>query len=277
MSPLVLVLCAAPVAGLDARFLLTIDDEPWAELRVRVTGRQYHYDAVHFFDEGDRTFSRVLTLDSAGRIGGLQPEVLALLAPPATGCRKILEERSGQPEQLCVEAREGSLVWGQIDGVPFSARYEAGTLREVTLPGVRWERVGQAAKRAATRSSPFVQGFAVTKEGPRLSFAPQLEGAVEVEVVATGRPGEVDRLRCLVLARRAARADPGRQVVTGLIVEGARAFAHAWVKNGDGFEDPSRLPQDRPGRYLLLPSAAAGRVYLELLEGSRSVVRAEGR
>lgn len=277
MSLLVFALCAAPVAGLDERFLLTIDDGAWAELRVWVTGRQYHYDAVHFLDEGDRTVSRVLTIDPAGRIGGLQPEVLALLTPPAPGCREVLEERTGRPEQLCVEPADGSQVHGRLDGVPFSARYEAGKLNEVALPGVRWERVVSAGRRAAQRDSPFARGFAVTQKGPRLTLAPQLAGAVEVEVVQTGRPGEVDRLRCLVLARQAARADPGRQVVTGLIVEGARAFAHAWVKKGDGFEDPSRLPQDPPGRYLLLPAAAAGRVYLELLEGSRSVVRADER
>jgi hypothetical protein len=106
-----------------------------------------------------------------------------------------------------------------------------------------------------------------------LALSPALAGARVVEVVPSGQPGEVGRARCLVLAREAAGRGPGRAVVLGLVIEGDRAFPHAWVRSGGADEDPSRLPGDRPGRYLELPPGSAGRVYLELLDGARAVVR----
>jgi hypothetical protein len=269
VSPLLLVLCAVPV---DARFLLTIDEVPFAELRVRVDQRQYRYEATHFLEEGDARFSRTLKLDAKGRIDGRVPEVLALLSVPASGCREVLEERTNTAEQLCVEAKDGQVVHGRVGEVPFSARYEQGALATIELPGVRWERVAMAAGRPAARASPFADGFAITGGGPRLSLAPALVGAREVVAKATGK-GDVTRARCLVLAREAAKADSRLLVVTGLVVEGNRAFPHAWTQRGDAFEDPSRLPGDS-GRYLLLPAGTAGRVYLELLDGSRAVTRA---
>lgn len=264
---LALTLTAAPA---DARFLLTIADSATAELHVRLTGRELRYDARWFLEDGQHAFSRRYELDAQGLVDGHRPEVLALLSPPRQGCQSVFEERMGRPEQLCVEARDGAVVHGRLDEVEFSATYEKGTLARIDLPGAHWERV-ESSKRPPRGTSPFREGFAVEGSGRDLVLEPALP---EVRVVPVSPSGagaaRVARTRCLTLAREAVANDPELSVVLGLFVDGGRAFPHAWVRRGDKHFDPSRLPGD-VGTYLELPAGIAGRVYLELSDGTRQL------
>jgi hypothetical protein len=70
--------------------------------------------------------------------------------------------------------------------------------------------------------------------------------------------------------------DPSLALVLGLVVEGGRAFPHAWVRRGTDALDPTLGPEDAEAlarrAYLALPREAAGLVYLSLLDGRRRVV-----
>jgi hypothetical protein len=268
-------------AAVDARFLVSMAGVPSASLEVSVDeGGAYRYRAVHVLEEGEGRLERSWTLSDGG-VDGLVPEVLALLAPPALGCRQVLEERRGLPEALCVTRAEARRVEGTLDGVAFTAWYRAGSLDRVAVGPVRFERVAGAPRLRAV-TSPFVEGFRVRGTTGPARLEPPLPGAARV-VRVTLRPGALaasaSRRRCLEVARRAVEADPSLTLVLGLVLEGGRAFPHAWVRRGDRHQDPTLGAEDGPllGRreYLELAPDLAGRVYLELLDGRRLVARGE--
>lgn len=268
-AALLLLLAAGPV---DARFLVSVAGVPSASLRVSAGGGRYRYQAVHLLEEGAERFERSFDLVD-GRVEGLTPEVLALLAPPAPGCRAVLEERRGAPEALCVTARRGDLVEGTLDGVAFRARYRAGRLERVEVGPVRFERVEGAPALPPGVESPFARGFEVAPGPGAPALRPALPG-VERVAPATG-PAAAPRQRCLQVARAAIAADPALALVLGLVVEDGRAYPHAWVRRGTQHLDPTLGPREAPalaGRtYLRLPEGSAGRVYLDLLDGRRQV------
>lgn len=267
MLPLVLLLGAAP---LDARFVLVVSGLPVAELRVRVDGDAYHYEATHFLEEGPRRRAETLTLAE----GAPEPEVLALARRPAPGCRDVLEERRRALERLCVEPGEGAEVRGTLDGQPFTARYDdGGALESIAVGAVRWE----AARRPGRPppESPFVRGVPVPRGA--LALQPPVEGArwLVTPPRGAGEAGAVGRERCLPLARKHAAALPGAKVAVGLVVEGGVAFPHAWVTTAAGPVDPSVLAGDAAlarRRYLEVPAERAGRFYLELFDGAVKLV-----
>jgi hypothetical protein len=89
-----------------------------------------------------------------------------------------------------------------------------------------------------------------------------------VAVEGVERPVEAT---CLEAARALASRLPGAVVQLGVLIEGARAWPHAWVRRRDGLHvDPTR-PSDEAhaGVYVAFPDAAAGRWYLELASGAR--------
>lgn len=273
MAALLLVLGA--LAPLEARFLLEAEGTPLAVLRVAVRGHQYEYEATHFLEEGDTAWSRSWVLDERGAVDGLVPEVLFLLHPPRAGCHSVLEERRGVPETLCVDASGDQAVTGTLDGTSFEARYERGHLAVVRLPGLLWRRVEGSAP-VARGASPFARGFVVRPVSGPLRLLPPLPGARVVHQVRGTGGGAPERRRCLTVARAAVARDPRLELVLGLVVEGGRAFPHAWVRQGPDDEDPSLLADDDALRaerwYLALPRGSAGRAYLELLDGRRAIV-----
>jgi hypothetical protein len=80
---------------------------------------------------------------------------------------------------------------------------------------------------------------------------------------------------CLAHARRfvaqAKAAGHDAELVLGLVVDGGRAYPHAWVRAGGTELDPTLMRPVTAGEYLALDDA--GQRYLELLEGTRRVVR----
>lgn len=264
MTPLLLTLLAA--APVQARFVLEVAGLPVAELRVSLKGTKYVYEATHFLEEGPRQRRVELTLSAKEPT----PEVLALLTKPVEGCRDVLEERSGKREVLCVEALWGQEARGTIDGVPFTAGYDAhDRLERIDVGSARW-----LAARAPVKpppESPFVRGVAAPAGAKRL--VPDVPGArwLGAAPKGIGDPSRVGRARCLVLAREAATERPGSRVSVGLVLEGDRAFPHAWLTQGEEALDPSVVEDDpvlARRRYVEVPPELSGRFYLELFDGA---------
>lgn len=266
-SVLTLWLAAAP-AQTSARFVLEVASVPVAALSVSVDGDRYVYGAVHFLEEGDRNFEKTFSLQALAA----PPEVLSLLTLPAPGCRDVLEERTGQTEQLCVAEQQAKRAKGSIDGQAFTASYDgAGVLQSIKVGSASWVR--DETGRVAGGGNPFAEG--VTVETGPLTLKPQVPGARWLTSAPTGiGTEEAGRTRCLVLARKAVAAKAGRRLAVGLVVEEGRAYPHAWVVEGARALDPSVLPNDpalRTRRYLEVPQARSGAFFLALFDGQVTV------
>ena len=279
---LLLLFASGPV---EERFVLTVQGVPMAVLRVAVREGTYEYESTHFLDEGDERFERVWVLGEQGDVEGLVPEVLFLLRVPPAGCRQVLEERRGIPETLCVDESTAERAVGRVDEVPFTASYDDGHLSTLALPLVRWSRLTGPLAHGQSGQLLFSQGFEVAAAPGPPRLEPPVPGTrrVTAAVRGTGKATEVGRRRCLPLARSAIDAEPALKLVLGLVVEDGRAYPHAWVRRGAQDEDPSLLAADHEllerRTYLELPREAAGRVYLELLGGTRQIrgVKASAR
>jgi hypothetical protein len=262
IASLLIVLAAAPV---EARFGLEVGGIPVAELRISVAGNRYVYESTHFLEEGPRAHRVELSLSKSGPL----PEVLVLAHKPKPGCREVLEERTRAVEQLCVEQAGKSEVTGTIDGDAFVARYgEDEKLMEITVGSAHWFSMSKALQPPA--ESPFVRGVSVPPGSLRLE--PPVEGArwLTQSPRGIGKPETVGRVRCLVLAREEARRR-GAQVSVGLVIEGGRAFPHAWVTERGAALDPSVLDGDSilaERRYLEVPAGQSGRFYLRFFDGA---------
>lgn len=263
LALVVTLLAAAPVQG---RFLLEVSGLPVAELRVSVRGQRYVYEATHFLEEGPREHRTELTLTPTTPM----PEVLALLRRPAPGCRDVLEERSGRTEELCVTAGASTKVSGTLDGTAFEADYElTGALARISVGAAHWVAVTRPSR--PPLESPFVRGVAVPTGATKLS--PPFPGARWLAHAPEGIGAEdrVGRARCLVLAREAQARRPGARLSVGLVVEGDRAYPHAWLTEGEAATDPSVLPGDpvlSSRRYLEVPAAQSGTFFLQLFDGA---------
>lgn len=262
---LLLVLSTLAATPVDARFVLEVAELPVAELRVTSDGARYTYRATHFLEEGPAEANLTFTLAELPA----PPEVLTLVTRPAPGCRDVYEERRGVLEKLCVAGGTGT-VKGTLGVEPFVAHYD----REARLLDIK---VGSAQWRAATTSaqpppeSPFVRGVAVPLGA--LTFEPPIAGARWMK--AEGIGDDAARARCLVLARRALEGHPERRLAVGLVIEGARAFPHAWVMEGARALDPSVAPGDErlaTRQYVEVPRAQSGRFYLQLFDGAVKLV-----
>jgi len=254
MSALLLLLAAAPV---DARFVLEISGVPMAEIHVTVRGDAYTYEATHFLDEGPekKRVERSLTDGT--------PEVLALLTPPASGCREVIEERTGAQEKLCVAASNATSASGTLNETAFNATYARGTLSEISIGSAKWKRAAKPVKR--TVENPFEKGV----PAPGFTLTPTFAGAKWLTPSPEGR-GDADdlgRVRCLLLARRVVAQTPGSRVSVGLVLDAGRAFPHAWVTTSAGAFDPS-LPPDEHRRYLEVPVEESGEFFLKLFDGA---------
>ncbi len=266
MFALVLSLLAA-APDESRRFVLEVAGVPVAELRVSVSGDRYLYESTHFLEEGPRKRQVQLRLKK----NAPQPEVLALLHPPKPGCVEVLEERNAVLETLCVESASPQTVSGTIAGEKFSADYDdAGVLSGITVGSARWRAA--TAPTAPPPQSPFVKGVAVPS-GP-LQLEPPVEEArwLSASPEGVGAPDRVGRTRCLVLAREEAARRPGSHVSVGLVIEGGRAYPHAWVTGADRNPvDPSVLGGDsilQERRYLEVPPERAGAFFLRLFDGA---------
>ncbi|GMU62855.1 MAG: hypothetical protein AMXMBFR34_46180 [Myxococcaceae bacterium] len=274
MLAALLTLC---VGAAPQRWLLTVDGVPLAELRVSVDGRAYRYESTRFLEEGPAERLLDFTLDEAGRVDGLTPEVLALASRPGLGCQQVFEELRRAPEELCVNRREGATDTGQLAGQPYSARYDArGKLATLTLGKARFEARAAPTTLPPPEANPFTRGFPLEGTAGPAALEPPLGGARRLDKPprGAGDAESVGRVRCLIAARRYVASHPKAEVVLGLVLEDGRAWPHAWVRELGVEVDPSVAPGDavlKARQYLALPPGEAGRVYLELLDGTRRV------
>lgn len=268
---LALVFSAAPV-----RLVHSVNGVPVGVVEVQVTRGRLVYRARHVFRDESRRFETSWAVDGQGRdADGLVSEVAALSARSDAGCRDVREERTGRRERLCLGA-DGE---GTLDDVKLRAAWDArGRLRAVDVldpGGAVVSRFEQSELEPVAGRDPFGDGFLVTGVGPRVTVDPDAKArVVEVEGVtmATRATGS-----CLSAARTWVQAHAGDAVQLGVVIEGDRAWPHAWVRQQGGrFVDPSLEPTS-PALgarvYVAFPDAAAGTLFLELAAGSRHVKR----
>ena len=259
MAPALLALVlAAPDAS---RFVLEVKGVPIAAITATIDGDAYTYEAVHFLEEGTRGFKQTFALSKLPK----RPEVVALLTLPQPGCTTVMEERSGKDEALCVQRLQSGKAVGTLAGERFVATYPEGRLARIEVGGATWVR--DATRSGEGLASPFEEGVPVEK-GP-LAVEPGVRGATwsaPVLGIGEGR----DRRRCLVLAREATAKRRGSRLAVGLVLEGGRAFPHAWIVERGQALDPSVVKGDpvlSERRYLEVPREESGRFFLELFDG----------
>ena len=74
-----------------------------------------------------------------------------------------------------------------------------------------------------------------------------------------------------MLAREEAARRPTARLSVGLVIEGGRAFPHAWLNEGGAAYDPSVLEGDpvlATRRYLEVPAEQSGSFFLRLFDGA---------
>ncbi len=275
-SPLlVMLLAASPLSG--GRWLLEVGGTPAGVVSVQVTPTEVVYASRLFFPGRERARTVRLAIDDAGHTaGGLVPQVAWLARRPPPGCVDTVEELSGRTETVCLAPDRAH---GTLAGRPFTARWSpADRLLEFALPGARF--VATDAPVAPPDEDAFAHGYDVTGQGPQPTLTPTVAGLRTPRVEAVGSPDEVEPGGCLAAARARLQRHGG-ELALGVVLEDGRAWPHAWVREpGSGRDvDPSVQPGDAAlprRRYLAFPPAEAGRLYLELLGGTRRVQWSSG-
>ena len=255
---LVLISAAAPD---QARYVMSVGALPVGVVSYSVEGSRVVYRSTQVFRS--KQAETVVRLDLARR-----PEVWWLSKTRPDGCVEATEERTGQPEQVCTRAGGGTIA-----GRPFTSAYDAsGRLTWLELSGVRFEASTQALP---SRADPFAEGFELSGSGPALRVEPAAKGVEQVKVTGVNVVAD-DDASCLELARAYSAKTQDAQVVLGVVIEGGRAWPHAWVKTARGAHlDPTISSAEPTRRRYLAFNADAGRLYLELLSGQRKLMSAQ--
>ncbi len=256
------LISAAPVD--QGRYVMSVGGAPVGVVSFSVVGGQYTYQSTQVFRSKTSDVTSKRSLAEA-----IKPEVWWLSRRRAPGCVTVFEERASKNEEVCTTDDGG----GTIAGAPFHADYDGmGALVHLEVASVRFD----ASKASLPgRADPFAEGFIVTGHGAGVEIDPPFDAVTEVTVSPlTSRPSDDDEgTSCLELARAEVAKSPGSIVVLGVVVDGDRAWPHAWVKRTNGtWVDPT-LTKALPTRHYLAFSRDAGRLYLELLAGQRRLVR----
>lgn len=162
-------------------------------------------------------------------------------------------------------------------GRSFRAEYDAsGELLELRIGKSRFFRSSKPIR----LGQPYSKGFATHGRGKQLSLEPSAEGVRwPLDLPRGTRTEPLEQPDdCLEVARKYLQSAPSFHLVLGVVVEGDRAFPHAWVNDGVNDFDPTAKVSSptRNTRYLAFPSEQAGQLYLDLLEGRRRLVFTSG-
>jgi hypothetical protein len=267
MQQIFLMLALGIIPHSSARFMLTAGGLPLSVLEISLKEATFFYSSTRLLEESVPTKSVTLAFQAHK-----PPETWALLHPLAIGCRTVVEERSGNDEVLCVTKKTKTSVEGTLAGSVFVAQYRNDDLYELNVGGATFLRTEAMP---TPPPNPYLEGFAVTGEGPGLEFSKRTAfQAVDVSAlgVADDRQRPNSSARCLTLARQFLKSHLTAQVVLGLLVFEHRAFAHAWVQLADGQQvDPSWNEPGPHAKYLRLTEA--GPTYLQLLSGTLQLRR----
>ncbi|MFZ5471828.1 MAG: transglutaminase domain-containing protein [Myxococcota bacterium] len=309
---LALAMTAAPAE--QASFLFELRHVPVGTVQLSLSGQRYRYRSHQLFSRGahrgETTQEASFEVGAQGHLAGkaLMPEGLWLWRRRPIGCSRVREELTRMEKEACVERSQGRASWGILGAQPFEARYDLqGLLERLVLGDAVFTRV--AAPPGLSPPELFGKGFPVEGRGGRLALYPR----VELSPRAPLKPFPVEEARalaqqvrasfevqapsyadfgsekgalvgsCLAHARRFVRLAKERgqeaEVLLGLVVDGGRAYPHAWVRltdeAGRALElDPTWLEHVTPATHLALgPEGEAGTLFLELLAGRADVVR----
>ncbi|MFT3710294.1 MAG: hypothetical protein QM817_21920 [Archangium sp.] len=264
-----LLAAAPPAPSTTYRYVMDVADVPVAEMRVTVQGDRYDYAATHFFEEDPAERVVSFSLKALPAV----PEVLALSTLDQSGCRDVFGEKRQKLEKLCVDAVRSSKAKGSIDGAEFIARYADGRLQEITVGTAHWRAISNDTPSAppSQKENPFAKG--VPSPANAAAFSPAFPAARWLTTTPTPSGTLNARARCLVLAKEAVKQKPQqRRVVVGLVLEGDRAYPHAWIAEGDQHFDPSLVDAVPGRRYVEVPRAESGTFYLSLFAGAVKLV-----
>jgi len=293
---LALLLLSGAAAAEEAAYEFRLLGTPVGRVVLRLEKGRFTYTSTQWFNRGGReslkTRSATLRAESAPR-----PASLVLWHRPGDGCRKVKDELTGKVGRLCAEAQG---TRGELMGQAWQATYtgKPARLETLKLGDAEFQRLAEPGARP---SPPDLSGGGFRVDGyegnpvvdPPLkpfTFRPEkwtakAARALAEKVHAQGKDREGI---CLELARafreEANREHVRAEVVTGLLVEGDRAFPHAWVRVetevGPLELDPSSLEPVTLERYVTLfrsadpaDDAAGGAPFLDLLAGRRGVIR----
>ncbi len=298
------LLAGVPAPASD-RFSFALHDVPVGSVELSLTGSRYTYTSTQGFARAGgagppRSRRQVwkAEVDAQGRlVGGVHPASLWLWKGPSEGCVPGQDELGGKRGPLCAGARQGERQAGTVFGEAFEARFGAGgRLESLRLGDSAFTRVKEQDP-VPLAADPFSAGFAV-EGGPRGALTtsppqrPSKEGWRTLDPVWS--PDEAlalaqrahqslegkEGVNCVDYARRLlalAEARPhSARWVRGVVVEGGRAYPHAWVEVGlrpRGVQalDPTSLAPVTAQTHLELLDPAHG--YLELLAGRAMLSR----
>jgi hypothetical protein len=147
-----------------------------------------------------------------------------------------------------------------------------GRLEEITVGSAHWHAISLDTPSAppSQKENPFARGVPAPKDAT--AFSPPVKGARWLTTAPEPSGSLNTRARCLVLAKEAVKQKPGRRVVVGLVLEGDRAYPHAWIAEGDAHFDPSLVEKVPGRRYVEVPRAESGTFYLALFAGAVKLV-----
>lgn len=300
---------AAPAQPERAEYLFFLKGVPVGNVTLTGDLSSFTYASAHYFPGGaaasaHRTWTKSWAISSAQ--GAQVPEAYWLWRSPALGCVPGWDERSDEHGDLCADSWSEEVLRGRLLGRPFVAHYAEHRLQTLELGEARFVRVNKAPK----LSSPpdlFAEGLSVSGAEGRLAVSPRGAAlsppplkawsvaqaralAEELHRQTTARPGVQV---CVEVAnefvRRAQKAGHEARVVTGLVVDDAKAFPHAWVRYSDetgrGAElDPALAIPVSARTHLALDdrrvddvALTAGAAYLKLYSGELQVVREPDR
>ncbi len=255
-------------AVLVARFIFELSGAPVGVVELHLDADTYSYRSTLAYRHREATRE-----DRFSPAATPVPEGLWFLKRPALGCVDGVAEISHRKGTLCADSVDPREVKGTTFGNAFVARYDdAGSLIELTEGPSHFVRTSSPLH----PGQPYASGFPITGKGAQLTLDPPLEGTRWPAQEPKGtRQTPAEDGTCLEAAQAfidEAHAD--YRVVLGLVVDGGRAYPHAWARGKTHEVDPSAAAQEAPRvnhAYLELPKGQAGAVYVELLEGRRTL------
>jgi hypothetical protein len=257
-----LVLAAVLVS--EDRFIHFLGGVPVAEITLQRKGGQYTYVSQRFFRGGAGSIERFTPSGSDNPVWASE----SLLKAHPVGCWAVEDELTRERGEACVNLISGGKVKGTLLGKAFTARYVDGMLQELELGDSRFARREGPVK----FSDPFAEGLDLPGQGTALEISPPIKGTRRAAPKPSGENPD-----CLAAANAWVEANPGYEVVLGLIDDGERGWPHAWVRHRQTGEevDPSR--PDASALYLALPKDQAGRIYLDLWAKRRTLRRVSSK
>ncbi len=287
-------------------YLFTLEGLPAGQVTLErsADGTSFTYRSEHVFGRGPALRSveaRTLTLDEAGRVAGATatPVSLWLWTLHVPSCLEVMDERTGRTGQACSNTVSREELEGIALDESFHATYQDGVLDVLEMGPARFARVRDAPALDGARGL-WAQGLRVPAGRGELLLEPPLPLAHPPAAPSSrGRAWAVRLLSdfgaapaketCLESAQRllAYLEERGGHgvLVLGLLLDGGRAWPHAWVRAEGPYSeavdlDPAWGRLVVPPGYLAVETVAAGghglvagQAYLELASGKRRLVR----